>query len=275
MEQNRCNLPSVGEHIVFEWRDLNAFVADHHDRKQILFNANGRMQSGELLAVMGGSGAGTFCVFLGVYVHRKKEKEHSVRGQYNLCPLQKGKSTLLDALSGRTNLSQQHIEGQLAINGNRFKVANQSLMKAVCTFVPQSDVLCPTQTVEEALRFYARMKLARLPRGKQEERVQYLMNVLHLDRCRHNLIGDEKKVRWMESRRYPAMSMIIVVAGNRGSEINDGDTFLSLDRSRTMDFDVADPMRTPNAPQNYGMSRKNGPRAKTSWGNPKILEIGK
>ena len=71
------------------------------------------------------------------------------------------------------------------------------------------------------------------------------------------------------------MSMIIVVAGNRGSEINDGDTFLSLDRSRTMDFDVADPMRTPNAPQNYGMSRKNGPRAKTSWGNPKILEIGK
>ena len=105
-----------------------------------------------------------------------------------------GKSTFLDALSGRSNLNQLTVEGELAVNGYKFKVTKQELIRSLCTFVPQSDVLCPTQTVEEALRFYARLKLPHLDREKQEKRVQYLIDVLHLKSCRRTIIGDERKV---------------------------------------------------------------------------------
>ena len=36
----------------------------------------------------------------------------------------------------------------MSINGNKFKCSHQKIIKALCTYVPQSDILCPTQTVE-------------------------------------------------------------------------------------------------------------------------------
>ena len=105
-----------------------------------------------------------------------------------------GKSTLLDALSGRSNLNQLTVEGELAVNGHKFDITDQRLIRSLCTFVPQSDVLCPTQTVEEALIFYAKLKLPSKPSKVRLKRVNYLIDVLHLQSCRHTLIGNEKKV---------------------------------------------------------------------------------
>ena len=150
----------------FEWHSVNVFVGNGSsskmETKQIIHDSHGTVHSGELLAVMGGSGA--------------------------------GKSTLLDALSGRSNLHQLHIEGDLAINGRKLSVRKQRLMQSLCAFVPQSDILCPTQTVEEALWFYARLKLHHQSRAEQEARIEYLIDVLHLSDCRHSRIGDERKV---------------------------------------------------------------------------------
>jgi len=154
-------LPEEAESGSLEWRNINIFVGDKEDGKQILFDFTGGIESGELLAVMGGSGA--------------------------------GKSTLLDALSGRSNLNQLTVEGEMAVNGHKFKITKQELIKSLITFVPQSDVFCPTQTVEEALVFYARLKLPFISKEVRRKRINYLIDVLHLDSCRHTLIGDERR----------------------------------------------------------------------------------
>jgi len=173
----RSALPSQAKSCRFEWHNVNVYVGGA--RKQILNNFNGIVQSGQLLAVMGGSGA--------------------------------GKSTLLNALSGRTNLNEQDVEGEIAINGKKFGIKQQKLMRALCTYVPQSDMLCATQRVEEALSFYAHLKLSHLEGEKRAKRVDYLIKVLHLDSCRTNFIGDEKKrgISGGEKRRVSIASEIL------------------------------------------------------------------
>eukprot|EP01084_Bolivina_argentea_P139337 245142_1 len=150
-------LPSFANHIKLQWKNLEVYVGDDKTGKKILHNFNGTIDSGELMCVMGGSGA--------------------------------GKSTFLNALSGRTNLNQQTVNGNLAINHKQFKCSNQTLIKSLCTFVPQSDELCPTQTVEEALLFYAKLKLHNKSSEKQIKRVEYLIDALHLQDCEDSVIG--------------------------------------------------------------------------------------
>eukprot|EP01083_Nonionella_stella_P266662 901778_1 len=107
-------LPSCGSLCTFEWNNINVYGRKN---KQILYNMNGSISSGVFMAIMGGTAA--------------------------------GKSTLLHALSGRTNLNQYNVTGNLSINDTQFKCTNQSIIKSLCSFVPQSDILCPTQTVKE------------------------------------------------------------------------------------------------------------------------------
>ena len=45
------------------------------------------------------------------------------------------------------------------MNGKKFDIRKQKIMKALCSFVAQSDILCAAQTVQEALTFYAELKL--------------------------------------------------------------------------------------------------------------------
>eukprot|EP01084_Bolivina_argentea_P032701 60542_1 len=178
LERHKSALPECAKNSKFEWKELNVFVGDI-DGKQILFDSNGCIESGQLLAVMGGSGA--------------------------------GKSTLLNALSGRTNLNEQRVNGYLAINGKKFKCADQKIIKSLCTYVPQSDILCPTQTVEEALLFYAKLKSPHLTLEKQRKRINYLIHVLHLGKCRNNIIGSESKrgISGGEKRRVSIASEIL------------------------------------------------------------------
>eukprot|EP01084_Bolivina_argentea_P304640 526163_1 len=179
LHARKSALPSPCSQRTFEWHNLNVYVGNDKTGKHILHDFNGSIQSGELLAVMGGSGA--------------------------------GKSTLLNALSGRTNLNEQTVTGSLAINGCKFKCSEQDIIKSICTYVPQSDILCPTQTVEEALKFYAHLKLSHLSTIQREKRINYLIHVLHLETCRHNYIGDEKKrgISGGEKRRVSIASEIL------------------------------------------------------------------
>ena len=54
LERHQSALPDFCESIKFEWKDLNVFVGDEKKGTQILFNSNGCIESGQLLAVMGG-----------------------------------------------------------------------------------------------------------------------------------------------------------------------------------------------------------------------------
>ena len=201
--KQRSALPSFASNCRFEWHNLNVFVGDKRNKKQILFDFNGSVESGELLAVMGG------ILYTNIY------KQQHFRCRYICICLWTGsgagKSTLLNALSGRTDLNEQHVEGTLFVNDKYFSVRNQKIIKALCTFLPQSGILCPTQTVEEALAFYARLKLPNKTREEQAKRVKYLIDVLHLDRCRNNLIGDEKKVLFAILNLHQRLARLVFV----------------------------------------------------------------
>eukprot|EP01083_Nonionella_stella_P065282 170916_1 len=181
VDRRRSAMPSFAIQCKFEWQDLNVYVGNDMsgNRKQILHNFHGSIESGQLLAVMGGSGA--------------------------------GKSTLLNALSGRTNLNQQTITGHLLVNNKKIKCCDQKTIKSICTFVPQSDILCATQTVHETLTFYARLKLSHLTPKKRQKRVHYLIKVLHLDSCRDCIIGSESRrgISGGEKRRVSIAAEIL------------------------------------------------------------------
>ena len=52
--RHQSALPSPSKGCKFEWHNLNVYVGNDTNRKQILFNMHGVIESGELLAVMGG-----------------------------------------------------------------------------------------------------------------------------------------------------------------------------------------------------------------------------
>ena len=52
--RNNSALPSPAESCKFEWHNLNVYIGNDKNRKQILFNMHGVINSGELLAVLGG-----------------------------------------------------------------------------------------------------------------------------------------------------------------------------------------------------------------------------
>ena len=65
MLQRPSALPEAAQSGKFQWRNINVFVGNQSDGKQILHDISGEMLSGELLALMGGSGAGMSTVQMG------------------------------------------------------------------------------------------------------------------------------------------------------------------------------------------------------------------
>lgn len=53
-------LPAASKNQKLQWRNINVFVGNKDDGKQILYDISGEILSGDLLALMGGSGAGMF-----------------------------------------------------------------------------------------------------------------------------------------------------------------------------------------------------------------------
>jgi len=90
--------------------------------KQVLHNSSGRVASGDMIAILGPSGA--------------------------------GKSCLLDIMAQRKNIG--HIMGEIWIND---EPATPKMVKKYTSYVTQEDLFHPTQTVYEAIRYYADLRL--------------------------------------------------------------------------------------------------------------------
>ena len=139
------------------WRDIH-IVAEtgkgkDASKKVILNKVNGKVKSGECLAIIGSSGA--------------------------------GKTTLLNYLSRKIESKTLEITGDVLLNGENITSDKFNL---IASYVMQDDILEATMTPIEILLFTAKLKLC-LPNHEIEKRVEKMIDDLHLTRCQNTKIG--------------------------------------------------------------------------------------
>ncbi|KAJ5094428.1 hypothetical protein N7456_010289 [Penicillium angulare] len=120
--------------------------------KRILDGVSAEMSSGSLTAIIGSSGS--------------------------------GKTSLLNLMAGRMSLSKAHVAGSTTFNGHT------NIDSVRSAYVMQEDVLIPTLTVRETLRYSADLRLP--PPTTQEERhaiVEQVILELGLKECADTRIG--------------------------------------------------------------------------------------
>lgn len=121
--------------------------------KSVLDGVSAAMPQGSLTAIIGGSGS--------------------------------GKTSLLNAISGRMNASRVKSSGSTTFNGN----ADINSIRSA--YVMQQDVLIPTLTVRETLQYSANLRLP--PPTTQEERqdvVEQVILELGLKECADTRVGN-------------------------------------------------------------------------------------
>jgi ABC-type multidrug transport system ATPase subunit/pSer/pThr/pTyr-binding forkhead associated (FHA) protein len=96
-----------------------------------------------------------------------------------------GKSTLLKALNGESPTTK----GKVLIKGWNL-IDNYDLVKTYIGYVPQDDILHRDLTVEESLFYTAKLRLADPTPEYIEERIQFVLQRLKIDKVRKNKIGD-------------------------------------------------------------------------------------
>ncbi|KAF2796068.1 hypothetical protein K505DRAFT_373460 [Melanomma pulvis-pyrius CBS 109.77] len=127
--------------------------------KQILAGISGAVHPGELLAIMGASGA--------------------------------GKTTFLDILA-RKNKSGT-TGGNFYLNGERVR---DEEFRSVIGFVDQDDTMLPTLTVHETILDSALLRLPKeMSRQSKEQRVEDVERQLGIHAIRHQIIGSEESGR--------------------------------------------------------------------------------
>ncbi|CAI4226905.1 unnamed protein product [Auanema sp. JU1783] len=144
---------------VLSWHHLYASVPlqnQHrgHTRKQVIENVSGIALPGEVLAIMGGSGA--------------------------------GKTTLMNILA---HLPTKGVEkqGNVLVNG---KTLTKTQMRSISAYVQQEDVFCGTLTVKEQLTYSALLRMGRQYSNiEKREKVEQLIAEMNLVECQNTLIG--------------------------------------------------------------------------------------
>ncbi|CAG2105895.1 unnamed protein product, partial [Medioppia subpectinata] len=150
----------ISEPVSLSWHDINVFAKDSLakrkklDPKHILRNVSGCVKSGQLMAIMGASGA--------------------------------GKTTLMNVLTQR-NLSDITVEGSVKING---KLADPSSLTALSAYVQQNDLFIGALTVKEHLIFQSRVRMDQyLSEEIKEDRIQQVLQDLGLSESSDTMIG--------------------------------------------------------------------------------------
>ena len=134
-------------------------VSYHLGGKQILSGISGAVHPGELLAIMGASGA--------------------------------GKTTFLDIIARKNKVGV--VGGEIYLNGE--KVLDDEF-RSVIGFVDQEDAMLPTLTVHETILDSALLRLPKeLSRSAKEQKVEDVERQLGIYHIRHQKIGSEETGR--------------------------------------------------------------------------------
>lgn len=124
-------------------------------RRRVLNGVSGHVKKGEMVAILGASGA--------------------------------GKTSLLSVLSARLDKSSE-IAGEVLFQG---KERNPATWKRLTGFVEQDDLMFSALTVQETLQYSADLRLPNRLYNKQEreQRVQDSIAMLRLEKCKDTRIG--------------------------------------------------------------------------------------
>ncbi|KZT03476.1 ABC transporter [Laetiporus sulphureus 93-53] len=134
-------------------RDLN-------DHRVVLDNVSGLVSPGEMMAIMGPSGA--------------------------------GKTTLIEILAGKSKSG--HVTGSVSFSPSTPRSESSSSIPSRIGFVPQQDILPPMLTVHEAILFAARLRLPEsIPDSEKIVRVDAVLSQLGISHVRDIRIGDGEK----------------------------------------------------------------------------------
>jgi len=161
---------SVVEQITLSWDDLTVKTTQssgsicgrskNRESKILANQFRGVMKPGELVAVMGASGA--------------------------------GKSTFMNALLFR-NLSGLEVTGSRYLNGT---AATPKSMTAVSAYIQQDDLFIGTLTPKEHLSFMAKVNMdPNLSKAEKKQRVESVIKDLGLTKCKDTLIGVPGRIK--------------------------------------------------------------------------------
>ncbi|KAF8810062.1 hypothetical protein BYT27DRAFT_7135337 [Phlegmacium glaucopus] len=148
-------IPGLGKKNAFlrTFRKVAPDLTDINDDKVILDNVNGKVRPGQMMAILGPSGA--------------------------------GKTTLVEILSGKNKSGI--VSGRFSFPSDN----PQARKPPRVGFVPQQDILPPTLTVFEAVLFAARLRLPEnITDAEKHERVNILLEKLGIDAIKNARIGD-------------------------------------------------------------------------------------
>jgi len=156
-DDDRLVLPAVFPiDIAFDNLTVSLKGSPNGGKKIIIHNASGSFPSGQVTAILGGSGA--------------------------------GKTTLVDALLGRVAF-----EGDLNVNA-RHGMTLGDCPAGTVGYVPQQDILFHTLTVREVLEHAAAVRLpGSWSRSERKRQVDAVISTLGLKRCEHLIIGSESQ----------------------------------------------------------------------------------
>ena len=145
--------------------------------KEIIRQVCGRVEAGQVVAIMGSSGS--------------------------------GKTTLLNALTAR-NLSTFTVKGEVRVNGHE---TDAKKMASLSAYVQQFDIFLSILTVREHLTFQCLLKMGRnFSKEERESRVKELMIEFNLLKCAQVRIGNNFKSKGIsggEAKRLAFASELI------------------------------------------------------------------
>lgn len=188
---------SIDERLTYTWREIDVFGEqkvqmsmgerikrqfcsclqvggkEYVTRKHLLKNVTGVAHSGELMAVMGSSGA--------------------------------GKTTLMNCLCFRTppgiKVSATSVR---ALNGIP---VNSEKLRSQCAYVQQDDLFIGSLTTREHLIFQAMLRMGRsVPYDQKVRRVNEVLNELSLRKCANTVIGTPGRVKGLSGGERKRLS---------------------------------------------------------------------
>ncbi|KAJ0383508.1 hypothetical protein COL922a_010352 [Colletotrichum nupharicola] len=158
---------------VFTFKHISYFVRHGGQDLQLLRGVSGFVKPGQLVALMGSSGA--------------------------------GKTTLMDVLAQRKDSGC--IEGSIMVNGKPQGISFQR----TTGYCEQNDVHEPTATVWESLLFSARLRQSHtIPDAEKQDYVRSIMNLLELTPLQHAIVGTPGSGLSIEQRKRLTLATELV-----------------------------------------------------------------